>query len=252
MLPPNPSPYLSFPPKSPSHDIVLATEQDQSPHPSSHIVPLLSPSLPPSIHLHLSCILPSPQPRSQLRQSTEAQTLRHVTVRHIGVPQARDRGKHLKRTIDARARDGTRDEARGAQAGEAEVAVGGPGLVDEAGGRGARGDDAAVGSGVGERAAGGDVELLAAGDVDVWAGLAGGDGRRRRWGQRTGGRDDGGGLCGDGDGAGVGGMGLMNGEVWWVGQLLKWQNCTWSGSTLVDDEYGAGSWGTIVDGLWTV
>lgn len=101
-------------------------------------------------------------------------------ARHIGIAQARDRGKHLKRTVGARARDGTSDEARGSQAGEAEVAVGGAGLVDEAGGRGSRGDDAAVGSGVGESAAGGDVELLAAGDVDVWAWLAGVDGRRRQ------------------------------------------------------------------------
>lgn len=101
-------------------------------------------------------------------------------VRHIGIPQARDRGEHLKGTVGTCARDGTCDEARGSQAVEAEVAVGGAGLVDEAGGSGARGGDAAVGSGVGERAAGGDVELLAAGDVDVWAGLAGMDGRRRK------------------------------------------------------------------------
>jgi len=88
-------------------------------------------------------------------------------ARHIGITQARDPGKDLKGTVGTRAHDGTGDEAGGSQAVEAEVAVGWAGLVDEPGGCGSRGDGATVGTGVGESAAGGDVELLAAGDGDV-------------------------------------------------------------------------------------
>ena len=89
-------------------------------------------------------------------------------IRHIRVAQIGDSGEDLEGPGGAGARDGTRDEAGGAEATETEVSEGGAGRLSEAGEGGSGGDGAGVGAGVGEGAAGGNVEELAAGDFDVY------------------------------------------------------------------------------------
>ena len=138
---------------------------ETSHHTVSHNPQLnLSFSSPPSPNL--SGILPSPRPRSRLRQRIEAQTLRDIMVWHIGITQIRDSGKDLEGTVGARTCHGTSEEAGGAETVEAEMTIGWAGFVDEAGFYGPGWDGAGVGACVGEGAAGGDVEELAAGDVD--------------------------------------------------------------------------------------
>lgn len=119
-------------------------------------------------------VLPCVRTARRHRKCIEANALVDLSARNIAVFQILEVDKHLVWAREIRARGAGKETGRAGKVDAKETELGASARwgVGEASGEGTGGDGGGVSLSIAERAVGSDVHLLAAGNDNIWTGLA--------------------------------------------------------------------------------